>query len=166
MMADAIGSEFDIDDDDAESPAQGDPKALRDAYKAQTKALKELQSKFNELSTAQRKSTVADLMKDRNVPEKAAGLYSGDATPEALDAWLGEYGELVGYKPTDVQGTTTSSDETVTAAQRMQQAAAASQTQDPPSNDQAAFALDMRNANSRESIDAVYAKYGFAPATS
>ncbi len=164
MMADAIGSEFDIDDDETEAPAKGTPQALREAYKAQTKAFNELKSQFDALSTAQKKSTVAELLKARNVPEKAAGLYSGDATPEALEAWLGEYGELVGYKPTDVQETT-STEETVNAAQRMQQSAAASRTADPSANDQAAFALDMRNATDRAGIDAVYAKYGFAPAS-
>ncbi len=166
MMADAISSEFDIDDDDAEAPDKGTPQALRAAYKAQTRALKDLQKQFDEMSVAQKKSTIADLMKDRNVPEKAAGLYSGDATPEALEAWLGEYGELVGYKPADVQESTSSTEETVNAAQRMQQSAAASRTADPPANDHAAFALEMRNATDRAGIDAVYAKYGFAPATS
>lgn len=89
-------NKFDFDDE-----ATG-PKELREYAKEQAKQNKELQKQLNDLRTETRTRTVTETLKNKGLPDKVAKFVPEDAsTPEAVDAWLAENGDLFGYKPQD-----------------------------------------------------------------
>lgn len=87
-------NKFDFDDE-----ATG-PKELREYAKEQAKQNKELQKQLNDMLTKDRTRTVTETLKSKGVDEKVAKFVPTDATtPEAVDAWLAENGDVFGYKP-------------------------------------------------------------------
>jgi hypothetical protein len=73
-------------------------RTLRKALKERDKEHKELQSELAKRAKVDRSRSLADVLKDKGLPEKVANLYPQDAEPtaEAVDAWLGEYGDVFG----------------------------------------------------------------------
>lgn len=98
---------FGPEDDD--EPANG-PKALRNAFKKLQKELADTKAMLTAVTAEKQKSTLADLVKAKGLPEKVAALYTGEPTEEGLSAWLGEYGDVLGVKPADVTADDTTAD--------------------------------------------------------
>jgi hypothetical protein len=84
----------DDDDDTGTQPPAKDP--VRAQLKALEKANKELTDKLNAAETKSRSATVKDVLRDKSMNPKLAGLIpaSVEATPEAIEAWVTEYGDL------------------------------------------------------------------------
>lgn len=76
------------------------PKALREALASQKKIAEEALKELKTLKEENRTRTVTDALKNSGLPEKVAKFVPTDAsTPEAVNAWLAENGEVFGYKP-------------------------------------------------------------------
>lgn len=77
-------------------------KQLRERGDKAEKRVKELEDKLNELSGQVKKSTVADVLKAKGVNPALSRFIlndiEGDATPEAVEAWIKDNGELFGLK--------------------------------------------------------------------
>jgi hypothetical protein len=69
-------------------------KALRDANKQKG----ELERTLAERAKGDRTRQLADILRDKGVPEKAAKYFPADTdpTPEAVDKWIEEDGDLFG----------------------------------------------------------------------
>lgn len=94
------------DDDDLELDETSDVKdtpLVKDLRK-QIKDLQKQNQTLNEensgFKTKQRVSDLAEVIKSKGLDAKVASLYPKDAeaTPEAVDAWLAEYGTVFGIK--------------------------------------------------------------------
>lgn len=151
-------SSFDNDlfDDD---PSDSDLiKSLRKALKDAAKTIKEKDDVLSGFSKKERATTLADVLKAKGLDNpKVTKLYPADAetTPEAVDAWLAEYGELFGI---DKQETTADA-ATQGAAAVISQASA----QAPPGNasfDVGALVAEIQNAKNDAELAAAYAKAG------
>jgi hypothetical protein len=120
--------EFDdlLDDDMSEG---GDlVKQLRNALKAANKEKSDQAKRLAELEKGVRSQSLADVLKAKGLDPKVARLYPNDAdtTPEAVDAWLGEYGDVFGVEKQD----TAADEETQQAANTIARVA----SQAPPAN--------------------------------
>jgi len=99
---------FDDDDDFDASGGSQNPlrKVVRDLEKklaAEQKAREEAEGKLSAVSKTVRQRTVSDVLKDKGANPALARFalqdLDEDPTPEAVDKWLTENGELFGYKP-------------------------------------------------------------------
>lgn len=109
---------------DENDDAQGGEgiKNLRKEFEALKTQLKERDTELSGLRAEKRTRTVAEVLKAKGLPEKAASLYNGDdASEEAVGKWIEDYGDVFGLK----QGNQQSDAEQRQAAeiQRVQQAA-------------------------------------------
>lgn len=132
-------------------------KQLRSALKAQKKELADAKALLEQSAKASRSASLADVFKDKGLDAKAVKLYpaDADATAEAVDAWLGEFGDLFGIQ----QGGSTATPEEQAAAQRLSNVAAGA----PPASqatDVQSLIAEMQSAKTQAELDAVYAKLG------
>ena len=120
-------------------------KSLRKALKEANTKRAEAQAELDRRSKADRTRSLADVLKEKGVSEKAAKYFPADVdpTPEAVDKWLDEDGDLFGFQRQSV------SNETRDAAQRITNATAGA-----PSGgttfDPVAIAEMLRNAKTPE----------------
>lgn len=100
-------NDWDNDDDlDLYQEANNDEtngiKDLRRAKKADEKRIKELTERLEKFERQERESTVAKVLESKGVNSKAARLILKDldeVNEEAVNNWLSENGDIVGYKP-------------------------------------------------------------------
>jgi hypothetical protein len=78
------------DYDETETDTASGPKPLRDAYKAQREANKELLTRLSSMETIIKQNQIKDLFEDQGVPRSAAKYYSGDATNEGVTAFVND----------------------------------------------------------------------------
>lgn len=103
---------WEVEDDDE---TEDGPKALRDALKAAQKELAGLRKTNEELQGKFRAGTVSDFLKTKELPTKLAKFIlrdlEGDPTPEAVEDWLTENGDLFGVKLPEKADDVVSSDD-------------------------------------------------------
>lgn len=136
-MSDDLYSDV-YDDGYDEQPteqAQG-PKALRDAYEKEKAERKALEERLAKLEQAEQSKSLAAALEGKGVNPKAAKLaLSQGVTPDKLDDWLGEWGDLFGVQQEQSSGGV---DETT---QQQLQAVSGAPTGTPPASTDAAAAL-------------------------
>ena len=95
--------EFDFEDEGEETqPTRGRNddvlKKVRRAERAKDKQLKELQAELESLRKFQREATVSKVLSEKGINPKIAALIPSDMepTPEALNSWLEQYGDVFG----------------------------------------------------------------------
>jgi hypothetical protein len=76
-------------------------KSLRKALRESNKSLREVQESLDKQAKATRSTTLSVLLKEANLPEKAAKFFPADqdVTKENVAKWLEEDGDLFGYQP-------------------------------------------------------------------
>jgi len=137
-------------------------KSLRKALRESNKSLRDVQESLDKQAKATRSTTLSVLLKEANLPEKAAKFFPADqdVTKENVAKWLEEDGDLFGYQPQS--GSSTASEEEQAAAQRMTsvtgQAPPAHQAFDPMT-----LVAEIQNAKTPAELDAIYAKAGMKP---
>ena len=89
--------EFD-DIDDTNTDGKALVSKLRRAERAKDKRVKELEAELESLRKVQREANVTQVLSEKGVNPKIARFIPSDAanTPEEIDAWLEENGELFG----------------------------------------------------------------------
>lgn len=133
-------------------------KSLRKALRDKDKAIKEKDEVLGEYSKKARASSLADVLKEKGLDNpKITKLYPADAdtTPEAVDAWIAEFGDVFGIE----QQASTADEGTQSAARDIAGASA----QAPPGNaafDVNALVAEIQNAKNEEELAAAYAKAG------
>lgn len=75
------------------------PKPLRDAYKAQREANKELMQRLAALEEQSKKAQVKDLFESSGLPRAVAKYYNGDATEDAVNAFVTDMRSAFGGAP-------------------------------------------------------------------
>lgn len=127
-------------------------KELRRINAQQAKRLKELEDQVSTYSKETRQSKVKGLLESRELNPKIAAFIPEDveATPEALDKWIGEYGDVFGVQPKEP----TVDDQSLGARRQMDEIGARTQ---PPvgANDLAAA---IAAASTIEELDALIAR--------
>lgn len=95
--------DFDFEDEGVEETSSRGSKddvlkKVRRAERAKDKQLKELQAELESLRKFQRESTVSKVLSEKGVNPKIAAFIPSDieATPEALNSWLEQYGDVFG----------------------------------------------------------------------
>lgn len=93
-------SDFEIDDLDE---FDGDlPKKLRKQLDAALKALKEKDREIAELSASRHEMTVSQMLADAGINPKIAAFIPDDvSTPEEINEWLYEWGDVFGVGVSD-----------------------------------------------------------------
>lgn len=136
MSDDLYSDEYDDGyDEQPQEQAQG-PKALRDAYEKEKAERKALEERLAKLEQAEQSKSLAAALEGKGVNPKAAKLaLSQGVTPDKLDEWLGEWGDLFGAQQEQSSGGV---DETT---QQQLQAVSGAPTGAPPANADAAAAL-------------------------
>lgn len=130
-------------------------KNLRKALKEANTKRAEAERVLAERAKTDRTRALADVLREKGVPEKAAKYFPADVepTPEAVDKWIEEDGDLFGVTKQTVNP------EVQDAAQRIAGATATAPSGTNTMDVQALIA-EMRNAKSPEELAAVYAKAG------
>ena len=74
---------------------------LREADRAKSKRIKELETELESLRSFQRQSVVSSVLNERGVNPKIATFIPSDVAndPESISKWLDEYGEVFGVQP-------------------------------------------------------------------
>lgn len=132
-------------------------KSLRKALKDANKQKGDLERTLAERAKGDRTRTLADIFREKGVPEKAAKYFPSDVdpSPEAVDKWIEEDGDLFGVTKQE----TVADPGMQEAAQRI-----AAVTGGAPSGTQVmdvqSLIAEMRNAKNPEELAAVYAKAG------
>jgi hypothetical protein len=94
--------DFDFEDEGVETTTRGSKddvlKKVRRAERAKDKQLKELQAELESLRKFQREATVSKVLSEKGVNPKIAAFIPSDIepTPEALNSWLEQYGDVFG----------------------------------------------------------------------
>lgn len=131
------------------------PKALRDAYKAQSEKLTDLQKVVADLQAAVTKNAVADLIASQGVARSAAAYYQGEADPEKVTSWVNDMRTTFGGAPAQatqtVQPVLNSDDQ-----KRLEQMNQMGSNAAPASNMDTATQA-VANASSREELLAAFA---------
>lgn len=81
-------------------------KDLRKAKRADEKRIKELTEKLEMFERQQRESTIKSVLESKGVNSKAARLILkdlDDVNEEAVNNWLRDNGDLIGYQPEEQQ---------------------------------------------------------------
>lgn len=137
-MSDDLYSDVYDDDHDEQSEHQEPqgPGPLREAYKKEKEARKALEERLAALEQAEQSKSLAAALEGKGVNPKAAKLaLSQGVTPDKLDDWLGEWGDLFGVQQEQSSGGV---DETT---QQQLQAVSGAPTGTPPASTDAAAAL-------------------------
>jgi hypothetical protein len=84
--------------DDTEATGKALVTKLRRAERAKDKRVKELEAELDSLRKIQREANITQVLSEKGVNPKIARFIPADAanTPEEIDAWLQENGELFG----------------------------------------------------------------------
>jgi hypothetical protein len=145
--------EFDFEDEGEETTTRGSKddvlKKVRRAERAKDKQLKELQSELESLRKFQREATVSKVLQEKGINPKIAALIPQnlDSTPEALNSWLEQYGDIFGIASQPQQQTNINPMDL--AALRQIDAATSNAISPDDVND--SFSL-INNAQSREEL--------------
>lgn len=89
------------DDDYGQESAQqaGGPKALREAYEKEKEARKALEDRLAKIEQKNQTDELATALEGKGVNPKAAKLaLSQGVTPDKLDDWLAEWGDVFGVE--------------------------------------------------------------------
>lgn len=92
----------DFDDEFEDNPGDSDLlKSLRKQLREEKAERAREREELNALRTVNRTRTLSEVLAAKNLPKKVAALYpeTAEATPEAVDAWLTEFGEVFGVEP-------------------------------------------------------------------
>jgi len=133
-------------------------KSLRKALKDAAKTIKEKDDVLSGYSKKERAASLADVLREKGLDNpKVTKLYPADAdtTPEAVDAWLTEFGDLFGINRQESVADT----ETQAAARQITNASANA----PAGNasfDVSALVAEIQNAKNDTELAAAYAKAG------
>lgn len=100
-----LSNDWSLDDDDDDSGNSNKPDPVRAQLKKLEKDNKELVAKLAEAQKAQRKSTIKDVLTEKKLNPKLAGLIPSDVEPttDAIEKWLADYADL--FTKPEVQGT-------------------------------------------------------------
>jgi hypothetical protein len=145
--------EFDFEDEGEETTTRGSKddvlKKVRRAERAKDKQLKELQSELESLRKFQREATVSKVLQEKGINPKIAALIPQnlDSTPEALNSWLEQFGDIFGIASQPQQQTNINPMDL--AALRQIDAATSNAISPDDVND--SFSL-INNAQSREEL--------------
>lgn len=113
--------DFDENEGEGGNDANG-PKALRAELKKLKTKNAELETENNTFKATQKRSTVAEALKQHGASERLARFYDKDeASSDDVLAWLKEYGEDFGWS----EDAAASDDEDVVEARRISAASAA-----------------------------------------
>lgn len=84
------------DDDDEQDQSNNKPDPVRAQLKKLEADNKKLMTELNAAKAVSRKSTIKDVLTEKKLNPKLAGLIPTDidATPDAIDKWLDEYSDL------------------------------------------------------------------------
>jgi hypothetical protein len=94
---------FDADDDDDYSDGSA-MQQVRKHARALEKKLKELEAENASLRSSQRGQVVAEVLREKGISEKVAGLIPADrADRTSVEEWLGQYADLFGGAATAPQ---------------------------------------------------------------
>jgi hypothetical protein len=144
--------EDDADDDGGGRQDSSVLKELRRINAQQAKRLKELEDQVTSFTKESRATTVKNLLESRELNPKIAAFIPEDveATAEALDKWIADYGDVFGVAPKEP----TVTDESLGARRQMDEIGARTQ---PPvgANDLAAA---IASATTVEELDALIAR--------
>lgn len=99
MSEDLYSDVYDDDYDEQSAQEHQGPKALREAYEKEKAERKALAERLNKLEQAEQSKSLAAALEGKGVNPKAAQLaLAQGVTPDKLDDWLGEWGDLFGVK--------------------------------------------------------------------
>ena len=125
-------------------------KDLRKAKRADEKRIKELTERLEKFERQEREGTVAKVLESKGVNSKAARLILKDldeVNEDAVNNWLRENGDIVGYKPEIEQSATP---ESVREFSRQDGATQFAST--PDVSDEYVDMLQNYNGNSEEEL--------------
>lgn len=94
-----MSDDFNEADEDTTTSNGG---TLRSKLEAALAREKDLNAKFEALNKEVTGAKRGALLEEKGVPAKARKLYTGEATAEAVDAFIEEYGELWGLDKQDL----------------------------------------------------------------
>lgn len=99
---------------------------LRASHTKLAKELADARAALDKATTAQRTTTLTDLLKAKGISEKAAKYYpaDADATAESVDKWLDEDGDLFAVAPAGSNGEQKTDTPGVADARKVAEAAA------------------------------------------
>jgi hypothetical protein len=120
------------DDDYTEDTGQqaSGPKALREAYEKEKEARKALEDRLTAIEQESQAQKLATALEGKGVNPKAAKLaLSQGVSPDKLDEWLGEWGDLFGVQAEQSSGSAV--DE---STQQQLQAVSGAPSGAPPAN--------------------------------
>jgi membrane protein involved in colicin uptake len=100
------------------------PEALRKAYDKMKQQAEAAAAELATLKAEKRTSTVAELLKAKGAPAKAAKFYTGEADEASVMAWLKENEDLFPVKDAGDTGTGPGADANSDAASRLAAATA------------------------------------------
>lgn len=93
-----MSNEWDLTGDDIDTSVADGPKPLRDAYKKQVDANKELRERLEKLEAINTRNTAADLIEAAGVKRNLAKHYTGAADAESVNAWLSDFKDAFGVQ--------------------------------------------------------------------
>jgi hypothetical protein len=150
-----MATNYDEDDDfDFEDGPQDVVKQLRKVNRTLEKRLKELEQEANQAKAQNRQRTVKDVLTSKGVNPKIAAFIPQDldATEEAVNNWLNEYGDVFGLKTDGEQDNAPANVNPALAAQkRINDVVSSSQA---PAFDED-VAARIANAKSAEELSAI-----------
>ena len=150
-----MATNYDEDDDfDFEDGPQDVVKQLRKVNRTLEKRLKELEQEANQAKAQNRQRTVKDVLTSKGVNPKIAAFIPQDldATEEAVNNWLNEYGDVFGLKTDGEQDNAPANANPALAAQkRINDVVSSSQA---PAFDED-VAARIANAKSAEELSAI-----------
>ena len=137
------------DQQDSNGPAN-----LRKALKRAEKEKKELAEQLAAIQSDLRNRSVKDVLANKGVSEKIAKFIPSDVTtPEQIDSWLTENGDIFGItKPEEVAAQEAEKQDAIRAYQRIN---AATQNANTPSRDQDVAAKLASDALTKADLDAM-----------
>ena len=139
--------------EDTQQDANG-PANLRKALKRAEKEKKELAEQLAAIQSDLRNRSVKDVLANKGVSEKIAKFIPSDVTtPEQIDSWLTENGDIFGItKPEEVAAQEAEKQDAIRAYQRIN---AATQNANTPSRDQDVAAKLASDALTKADLDAM-----------
>lgn len=118
----------DFEDDDEATPDQNGPANLRKALKRAEKDREALKAELETFRAERRVQSVKSVLEAEGINPKIAGLLPPSIdTPEAVKAWLVEYGDVFGKAAPPAETPDEQVDPNIVAQQRMAQAIATAQ---------------------------------------
>ena len=141
----------DFDDDDEQTQDQNGPANLRKALKRAEKEREALKAELDQFRAERRVQSVKSVLEAEGINPKIAGLLPPSIeTPDAVKAWLVEYGDVFGSaKPPEVLPDENAQD--AAAQERMSRAINSAQ----PSSKEADLRSLIDGAKTRADLDAL-----------